>query len=207
MKLLRRGRASSPGLLLQAALVLAILALVISPRTAQAQHHGGGGAPGGGGGFGGGMRGGGMAEPHVEPHIEGRMGDRGFGRPTTAPNIGHSTTTGIHAGLQLGPPGRWWDDKHFVKQLRLSDDQQHRMDAIFEQNKGTLVKRFESLQQEEQKMDSLTHAKTLDEQALFAQIDRIEQARADLGKATTHYLVQLRGELDQDQISKLEDQH
>jgi Spy/CpxP family protein refolding chaperone len=81
------------------------------------------------------------------------------------------------------------------------------MDAIFEQNRGTLVKRYDALQQEEQRMETLTHAKTLDESALFAQIDRIEQARADLGKATTHYLIQLRNELDQGQIAKLEEQH
>jgi hypothetical protein len=55
-------------------------------------------------------------------------------------------------------------------------------------------------------METLTHAKTLDEPALFAQIDRIEQARADLGKASMHYQVQLRNELDQNQIAKLGEQ-
>lgn len=190
----RHGRLSSAGLLLQAALGLALLAVLCAPQVAAAQHHGGGG-----GGFGGGMPGGRISGEGMG----GRMGDRGhFDRPSSAPNIGRSPV-GMHAGLQLGPPGRWWDDKHFVKQLKLSDDQQRHMDAIFEQNKGMLVKRYEALEQEEQRMEALTHAKTLDETALFAQIDRIEQARADLGKATTHYLVQLRSELDQDQIEKL----
>jgi Spy/CpxP family protein refolding chaperone len=112
----------------------------------------------------------------------------------------------IHAGLQMGPPGRWWDDKHFAKQLKLSEDQRQHMDTIFEQNRPMLLKRYETLEQEEQRMEALTHAKTLDETALFAQIDRIEQARADLSKATMHYQVQIHNELDQDQISKLEDQ-
>jgi len=31
-----------------------------------------------------------------------------------------------------------------------------------------------------------------DEPALFAQIDRVAQARAELEKATTHYLLQIR---------------
>jgi Spy/CpxP family protein refolding chaperone len=199
MRLCAHRRVSSAGLLLQAALALALLALMCAPNVASAQHHGGG-SPGGGG-FGGGMPGGGMSGGR----IEGRMGDRGFDRPSSTASIGRNPV-GMHAGLQLGPPGRWWDDKHFVKQLHLSDDQQRHMDAIFEQNRGMLVKRYEALQQEEQHMESLTHAKTLDESALFAQIDRIEQARADLGKATTHYLVQLHNELDQDQISKLEAQ-
>jgi Spy/CpxP family protein refolding chaperone len=187
---------------MQAALALALLAVLCAPRVAVAQHHGGGGA--GGGGFGGGMRGGGMSGGR----IEGGMGDRGgFDRSSPRPDIGRNSSVRMHAGVQLGPPGRWWDDKHFVKQLHLSDDQQRHMDAIFEQNRGALVKRGEALEQEEQRMASLTNAKALDESALFAQIDRIEQARADLWKATTHYMVQLHNELNQDQISKLEDQH
>jgi hypothetical protein len=39
---------------------------------------------------------------------------------------------------------------------------------------------------------------------LFAQIDRVAQARAELDKATTHYLLQIRKEMDSDQIKRLE---
>ncbi|HZQ42172.1 MAG TPA: periplasmic heavy metal sensor [Acidobacteriaceae bacterium] len=190
-------------LLMQATLALAVLVIFCMPRTAVAQHHGG--APGGGGFPGGGMPGGGM-HGGVGIHDE-RMGGRDFPRPGNAPvDMGRNNNLRMHAGLQVGPPFRWWDDKHYVKQLKLSQDQQRHMDAIFEQSRPVLLNRLESLEKEEQRMEVLTHAKTLDESALFAQIDRIEQARADLAKANTHYLVQLRGELDQDQISRLEDQ-
>jgi Spy/CpxP family protein refolding chaperone len=179
-------------LLLHATLALALLVVLSMPRAATAQRHGG--APGGGGGFPGGMR-------------SGEIGG-GFSRSPNVPSgMNRNGSPRMHGGLQVGPPGRWWDDKHFAKQLKLSDDQQRHMDTIFEQNRPTLLKRYESLEVEEQRMEGMTHAKTLDEAALFAQIDRIEQARADLGKATMHYQVQIRNELDQDQISKLEDQH
>lgn len=177
-------------LLLQAALVLAVLVVLSTPRTSMAQRRGGG-APGGG--FPGGMH-------------SGEIGG-GFSRSSNVPSdMNRNNSARTHASLQMGPPGRWWDDKHFAKQLKLSEDQQRHMDVIFEQNRPTLLKRYEALEQEEQHMEALTHAKTLDETALFAQIDRIEQARADLGKATMHYQVQLRNELDQDQIAKLEEQ-
>ncbi|HEX4155496.1 MAG TPA: periplasmic heavy metal sensor [Acidobacteriaceae bacterium] len=113
----------------------------------------------------------------------------------------------IRGGLQLGPPGRWWDDKHFAKELHLRPDQQRHMDTIFEQNRTTLLKRFETLEQEEQRMEALTRARPLDENALFSEIDRIEQARADLEKANTHVLFEIRGEMDPDQLSRLEEQH
>jgi Spy/CpxP family protein refolding chaperone len=134
-------------------------------------------------------------------------GERGgFPRVEAPRDLSRGGPGRMHAGLQVGPPGRWWDDKHFVKQLKLTSDQQKRMDSVFEQSRPVLLKRYESLEQEELRMESLTHAKVLDEGALFAQIDRVEQARADLGKATTHYLVELRNELGPEQITKLDDQ-
>ena len=107
-------------------------------------------------------------------------------------------------GLQLGPPGRWWDDRATAKSLRLSPEQQTRMDAIFEQNRGTLLARFEAVQQAEAQMEELSRSPAPDEAALFAQIDRVAQARAELEKANTHLLLQLRGEMDAGQIKKLE---
>lgn len=111
----------------------------------------------------------------------------------------------MRGGLQLGPPGRWWDDKHFAKDLKLRPDQQRRMDAIFEANKPALLRRFGDLQQEQSRMEALTHASTLDEGALNSQIDRIAQARAELEKANTHYLLQIRNEMDAGQVQRLED--
>jgi Spy/CpxP family protein refolding chaperone len=168
---------------LLAAVCLAVLGALTLAQPAQAQHHGLGH-----GGFGG--------------------PDRGFPRPEAGPPPDvhePGTESTMRRGLQLGPPGRWWDDKHFAKQVQLRPDQQRRMDSIFEQNRTVLLKRYESLEQEEQKMLTLTQARTLDENALFAQIDRVEQARADLEKANTHLLFQIRSEMDTDQVSRLDE--
>ena len=110
----------------------------------------------------------------------------------------------MRGGVQLGPPIRWWDDKHYVKTLHLRPDQKKRMDGVFDENRANLVNRYEALQQEEQKMETLSHAQTLDEAVLFAQIDRVAQARADLEKATTHLMLQVRKEMDADQITRLD---
>jgi Spy/CpxP family protein refolding chaperone len=183
-----------------AVLALAFLAVLCAPVPVFAQHHGGGGpgGPGGPGGFPGGGMGGGMAGPG--------MGVGGFPRSGNVGDMSRNSSVRLHGGLQLGPPGRWWDDKHFAKQIKLTQDQQHRMDSIFEQSRPVLLQRLSSLQQEELHMEALTHAKTLDESALFSQIDRIAQARADLEKANTHLLVQLHNELEPDQIARIEAQ-
>ena len=110
----------------------------------------------------------------------------------------------MRGGLQLGPPGRWWDDKHFAKELKLRPEQQRRMDSTFEENRPNLLKRYETLQLEEARMESLIRSRSLDEVALFSQIDRIAQARAELEKANTRLLLQIRGAMDMEQIDRLE---
>jgi flagellar biosynthesis/type III secretory pathway chaperone len=78
------------------------------------------------------------------------------------------------------------------------------MDAIFEQNRAVLSTRLQNLQQAESQMQTIANASEPDESALFAQIDRISQARADLEKANTHMLLQVRKEMDPGQIASLE---
>src|SRR5438445_10751596 len=51
--------------------------------------------------------------------------------------------------LRLGPAGRWWDDPEFVKKLGLSDDQQKKMDEIFNTNRLKLIDQFAAVQKEE----------------------------------------------------------
>jgi hypothetical protein len=78
------------------------------------------------------------------------------------------------------------------------------MDTIFEQNRGALLVRLQGLQQAEAQMDELSRSPAPDEAVLFAQIDRVAQAHAELEKATTHMLLQIRGEMDPEQIKRLE---
>jgi Heavy-metal resistance len=166
-----------------------------------AQRPGGGGPPPGGGmPSGGGMPGGGSMPGGSIPGGSPREIEGGLPSGASVQPGGPTT----RAGVQLGPPSRWWDDKHYAKTLHLRPDQKKRMDGLFDENRANLVNRYGALQQEEQKMETLSHAQTLDEAALFAQIDRVAQARADLEKATTHYMLQVRKEMDADQIKRLD---
>lgn len=179
-----------------------LLAGVLFAPLAWGQH--GGGPPGGGGG--GGM---GPGGPPPGGMGRGNAGDPGFGGPHGGPPPGNSSdATGMvstmRGGLQLGPPGRWWDDKHFAKELKLRPDQQRHMDLHFEESRQVLLRRHDNYELEENRMEALTHSRMLDEASLFAQIDRLTQARAELEKATTHLLLQIRNEMDADQIARLE---
>jgi Spy/CpxP family protein refolding chaperone len=182
-------------------LVVAGCLSLVPGLPALAQRPGGGGPPPGGGiSSGGGMPGGGI--PGGSPReIEG-PGDARNTLPSGA-SVQQSGGT-MRGGVQFGPPSRWWDDKHYAKTLHLRADQKKRMDGLFDGNRANLVNRYETLQQEESKMETLSHAQTLDETTLFAQIDHVAQARADLEKATTHLMLQVRKEMDADQITRLD---
>jgi len=187
--------------------MIAVCLAVGTASTVLAQGRGGGQPPGGGPG------GGGMGGPQFPNGGQG-PGGPGMGGPGQAggPPPQQQGQRGQQGGenrpgLQLGPPGRWWDDRGVVKSLRLRPEQQTHMDAIFEQNRDALLSHFQAVQQAEAQMEELSRSNAPDEAALFAQIDRVSQARAELEKVTTHMLLQIRSEMDADQIKRLEKIH
>jgi Spy/CpxP family protein refolding chaperone len=133
----------------------------------------------------------------------GRSGDMragGFNQPMSRPQPQPRN------GLQLGLGGRWWDDHKTVKKLSLRPDQQQRMDNIFETNKPTLITLYFNLQREETHLASLPPADLQDETKVFAAIDRVSQARSDLEKQNAHMLLQIRQQLDPQQLQALDRQ-
>lgn len=141
----------------------------------------------------------------------GRPGERGgirghsFMTPSPAPPPpSMSARIAPHLGLQLGLGGRWWDESKTIKHLSLRSDQQRRMDDIFEANKPKLLGLYGNLQREETNLASLPPGDLQDETKVFAAIDRVSEARAELEKANVHLLLQIRQQLDPVQIDELD---
>jgi Spy/CpxP family protein refolding chaperone len=110
----------------------------------------------------------------------------------------------VRGGPALGLPGRWWDDKHFIKQLGLRSDQQKQMDAIFEAHRGALASSLQNLQRERAQLGSLSQKDLQDETKVLAAIDRVVAARANLARESTQLLSALRKQLDPQQVAALE---
>jgi Spy/CpxP family protein refolding chaperone len=128
---------------------------------------------------------------------------QGPGRPSHREMDGRGGPGGPGGPMRLGPPGRWWDDPEYIKKLGLSDDQQKKMDDIFNSNRLRLIDQFAALQKEEAIMEPLVSADPPDEPKLLAQIDRVAQARAELEKANARMLLGLRRQLTHEQFLKL----
>jgi Spy/CpxP family protein refolding chaperone len=172
--------------------LLGALLLLASPLLAQ--RHGGGG-PGGGGEPRqmGGPMGNSFAGGSVSP-MDNSNRRMGYGTPTSP----------IRIEPQLGPPTRWWDDKKTIKHLALRNDQKQRMDDIFEANRQQLATLLGNLQREEARLVSLPPGDLQDEGKVFAAIDRVSQARAELEKAHAHILLQIRQQMDSQQLATLD---
>ena len=170
--------------------------LLVMGAVASAQGHGGG--PPGGGGPGGG---GGARPTFGSPSGAATNGRGGYPGDTSG---ARGAGGPVRGALQLGPPGRWWDDKSFAKTLGLSKDQQKRMDTVFNANKGPILESYKALQKEESSLQKLTREKKLDEAKIFAGIDSVAQARASLEKANAHMLLMVRQEMDEEQNARLE---
>ena len=107
--------------------------------------------------------------------------------------------------LQLGPAGRWWDDKSVVANVGISHDQQKKMDSIFNANRPAIVNSYKAFLKAQEHLQSVNKAAHPDQAEVFTAIDAVNQARGDLQKAASAMLLQIRGEMTPEQIEKLED--
>jgi Spy/CpxP family protein refolding chaperone len=102
--------------------------------------------------------------------------------------------------------GKWWTSPEMAQKLNLTEDQKRRMDDIFQQHRLKLIDLQASLEKEEVSLEPLVGADQPDDAKVFAQIDRVAQARAELEKANSRMLWQVRRVLTPDQWKQLEKQ-
>lgn len=142
--------------------------------------------------------------PPPGPPPGGPGGPPWLAHPPHSSTDAERTVSSMRGGLQLGPPGRWWDDSTFAKDLGLRPDQQRRMDEIFDAARAGLFQRFYQLRIEQDRLEALTRQQALDQAALMNAIDRVTVARGEVEKANTRMLIQIRAQMTPEQIQRLE---
>jgi Spy/CpxP family protein refolding chaperone len=106
------------------------------------------------------------------------------------------------AASQILPGGlgsRWWRAPQMVEKLGLTQDQQKKMDDVFQQNRLKLIDLTASLDKEEAILEPLVSAEQPDADKIRAQISRLADARSELEKANANMLLGLRLLLTPDQ--------
>jgi periplasmic protein CpxP/Spy len=105
------------------------------------------------------------------------------------------------------PMGKWWKNAEIVKELQLSDEQLQRLEQAFQESRLHLIDLHAALEKEEALLEPLTEADNPDESQVDSQIDKVAMARAELEKAHTRMLLNVRKVLTTDQWKKLQSTH
>jgi Spy/CpxP family protein refolding chaperone len=124
--------------------------------------------------------------------------------PAGGSQAARASNGGMHSALGLGPVGRWWDDKSTVQAVGLSKVQTKKMDAIFNANKAAIVASYQTFLKQQSALDALSKDSSVDKSKLFAAIDSVNQARSNLQKTTTQMLLQIRQQMDAEQLARLD---
>jgi Spy/CpxP family protein refolding chaperone len=114
----------------------------------------------------------------------------------------------VPKALSTAPQGNFYFSRMpglpAVQKLDLTPEQRKNIDDIFQQHRLKLIDVEAALQKEELMLEPLVNAETPDDAKVLAQIDRVAQARAELEKANSRMLWQVRRVLTPDQRKQLE---
>ena len=102
------------------------------------------------------------------------------------------------------PPGKWWERPEMVEKLKITPDQQKKLDEVFQQSRSKLIDLHAALDKEEGLLDPLMKAQSPDDSKILPEIDRIAQARVELEKAEARLLLGMRHVLTLEQWRLLE---
>jgi Spy/CpxP family protein refolding chaperone len=122
-------------------------------------------------------------------------------KATQAMRTGHLPV--MEGTLQGGLSGRWWNNPAVAGRLGLTEDQQKKMDDIFQQSRLKLIDLTAAVDKEEVRLEPLVEADQPDPAKIRSQIDHIAQARSDLEKANANMLLGIRMVLTPDQWKDL----
>jgi Spy/CpxP family protein refolding chaperone len=124
-----------------------------------------------------------------------RDADPGYRPPLRGPQSGD--------GPWSDRSGKWWMNPDIVRRLLLTDDQQKRIDQVFQQSRLKLIDLRAALEKEEALLDPLLAADRPQDSQVLPQIDRVAAARAELEKANARMLFAFRQVLTPDQWRQL----
>lgn len=108
----------------------------------------------------------------------------------------------LPAAAQM-PPGKWWKDPDFQRDLALTDDQQRDIEALFAQARDSLIDLRGQVQKSEGKLEDAFDARPFDERAAHAAADDLEQSRSALVRAEIGLQIGVRKLLTDEQFGKL----
>ena len=102
------------------------------------------------------------------------------------------------------PPGKWWTNKRIIQELRLSPEQQTKIEALWTQSRKTLIDQKAELEKRQLDLSDLLTRDSIDEGAALKVFEEVQQARLSLERSTFLMRIQIKNLLSPDQQQKTE---
>ena len=104
--------------------------------------------------------------------------------------------------------GKFWKKEKVREKLQMSDDEVRYLEQIFARHQGALTDLDAEVNKAKARLDALLGDDRADDARVLAEVDALEQARANLGKARVTMLLEMRRVLTPAQrntLAELED--
>jgi len=101
----------------------------------------------------------------------------------------------VAAQMPETPPGKWWKRPRVVQVLKLTPDQQDRLEEIFARNRRAFVDLKAEVEKSQIDVEELVAKKDSDPKRVAAAVDALEQSRMRLRKSVTMMFLEQRAVL------------
>jgi len=106
-----------------------------------------------------------------------------------------------------GHHGKFWKRGDVRRRLELTEDQVRSLEQIFARNEQMLADLEADVKKEKARLDALLADDQAGDERVLAEVDALERARANLGKARVTMLLAMRKILTSEQREKLRREH
>lgn len=108
----------------------------------------------------------------------------------------------INWGQEL-PSDRWWHSQDLAKQLELTDEQIHQLDKLYLANHSKLNQLKITIEDAEIELDNLIGQKSMSDDEVRMQFDRLQEARTNLANELLRFEVRLREIIGNQRLEQL----
>jgi Spy/CpxP family protein refolding chaperone len=99
--------------------------------------------------------------------------------------------------------GAWWMNTALMQLLGITDEQKAKIERTFENHRQAIVLSTAALEKEEAQLARLLDAETVDQNAVYTQIDRVVQARGEMERINSVMTLEMRQHLTRAQWEQL----
>ena len=101
------------------------------------------------------------------------------------------------------PPGKWWKRPRVVQMLKLSPEQQEKLEEIFARNRRSFVDLKAEVEKNQIDVEELVAKKDADPKKVSAAVDALELSRMRLRKSMTMMFLEQKAVLTQQQWTQI----